>query len=52
MSETSVERHFGLSCTMYLENYILRNIKSDSIERKNLNKTSEVIILKIEISQE
>ena len=52
MSETPVERHFGLSCTMYLENYILRNIKSDSIERKNLNKTSEVIILKIEISQE
>ena len=52
MSETPVERHFGLSCTMYLENYILKITKSDSIERKDLNKTSEVIILKIEISKE
>ncbi len=37
---------------MYLENYILKISKSDSIERKDLNKTSEVIILKIEISKE
>ena len=37
---------------MYLENYILKISKSDSIERKDLNKTSEVIILKIEISRE
>ena len=37
---------------MYLENYILKISKTDSIERKNLNETSEVIILKIEISRE
>ena len=32
----------GGNCRTYLENYILKISKSDSIERKDLNKTSEV----------